>query len=102
MAILTRRLLENYRLLKEFTSIKKGKNIPAGDRRNLTTIVTVYDTLDKYFGWARKDWRDFKKQRPSERQLDEFYKDALELWDGLVAEFKPLKELLESAPEDEV
>ena len=74
MAIVTRRLLENYRLLKEFTSIKKGKSIPNSDRRNLTTIVTIYDSLDKYLGGERKAWREFKKQRPNERQLDEFYK----------------------------
>jgi DNA sulfur modification protein DndB len=102
IAILTRRLLESYRLLKEFTSIKKGKNIPANDRKNLTTIVTVYDTLDKYLGSGGKDWRDFKKQRPGERQLDVLYKQATELWDGLVSEFAPLKELLASAPDDEI
>jgi len=102
MAIVTRRLLENYPLLKNFTSIKKGKSIPAGDRSNLTTIVTVYDLLDKYFGWERGDWKDFKKQRPSDRQLDEFYKKAEELWNTLVAEFPPLKELLASDPKDEI
>lgn len=102
MAIVTRRMLESYRLLKNFTSIKKGKSIPAGDRRNLTTIVTVYDALDKYFGWGRKEWKDFKKQRPSERQLDDFYGQATELWEGIVSEFSPLKELLSSAPEDEI
>lgn len=102
MAIVTRRLLESYRLLKNFTSVKKGKSIPAGDRRNLTTIVTIYDALDKYFGWKRKDWRDFKKQRPSDRQLNDFYKDAEELWDGIVEKLAPLQELLASAPEDEI
>jgi len=102
MAIVTRRLLESYHLLKEFTSIKKGKSIPTSDRRNLTTIVTIYDALDKYFGGERKAWRDFKKQRPSERQLEEFYKRAKELWDGLVSAFPPLKELSASEPEDEV
>jgi DNA sulfur modification protein DndB len=102
MAIVTRRLLESYRLLKEFTSIKKGKSISASDRINLTTIVTVYDVLDRYFGWKRKDWRDFKKQRPSEPQLEEFYERAKELWDGLVSAFPPLMELSASEPEDEV
>jgi DNA sulfur modification protein DndB len=102
MAIVTRRLLESYRLLKHFTSIKKGKSIPASDRRNLTTIVTIYDALDKYFGFGRRDWRDFKRQRPSERQLDDFYKSAVELWDGIISKFAPLGELLASAPENEI
>ncbi len=102
VAIVTRRLLEGYPLLKNFTSIKKGKGIQASDRRNLTSIVTVYDALDKYFGWAYKDWNDFKKQRPSDRKLDEFYKSAEELWDGIVSKFEPLKELLASTPEEEI
>jgi len=102
VALVTRRLLESYRLLRDFTSIKKGKSIPASDRHNLTTIVTIYDTLDRYFGWQRKDWRDFKKQRPSDRQLKEFYKLAQQLWDGLVANFPVLRELLASDPADEV
>lgn len=102
VAILTRRMLESYRLLKNFTSIKKGKNIPGSDRQNLTTIVTVYDTLDKYLGTASKEWRDFKKQRPSDRHLDVLYKQATELWDGMISEFTPLAELLASSPEDEV
>ena len=102
MAILTRRLLESFPLLKNFTSIKKGKNIPANDRRNLTTIVTVYDTLDKYFSTGGKDWRDFKKQRPSPRQLDVLYKQATDLWNRLIGEFAPLRQLLASEPEDEI
>lgn len=102
VALVTRRLLESYRLLRDFTSIKKGKSIPANDRKNLTTIVTIYDTLDRYFGWQRKDWRDFKKQRPSDRQLKEFYRFAEQLWDGLVAHFPVLDQLLASDPADEV
>lgn len=102
MAIVTRRLLESYRLLRDFTSIKKGKSIPASDRRNLTTIVTLYDSLDKYFGLGRRDWKDFKRQRPSERQLNDFYKRAVELWGGIISKFAPLSELLASAPEDEI
>ncbi|MFL6313516.1 MAG: DGQHR domain-containing protein [Terriglobales bacterium] len=102
IAIITRRLLEGYPLLKEFTSIKKGKSIPTSDRRNLTTIVTIYDCLDKFFASDAREWREFKKQRPSDRRLEELYKDAVELWDGLVEEFKPLKELRDSQPKDEI
>jgi DNA sulfur modification protein DndB len=102
LAIVTRRMLEDYPLLKHFTSIKKGKAIQASDRRNLTTIVTVYDALDRYLGWGRKDWSDFKKQRPSERKLDEIYKRSEELWNSMVSEFEPLKELSESKPDDEL
>lgn len=102
VAIITRKLLESYRLLKDFTSIKKGKSIPASDRRNLTTIITVYDVLDNYFGRGRNDWKDFKKQRPSEGDLNKLYDSAKELWDGIVSAFPPVKELAASAPDAEI
>lgn len=102
VAIITRKLLESYPLLKNFTSIKKGKSIPASDRRSLTTIITVYDVLDNYYGWERNGWRDFKKQRPSERELNKLYERAEELWDGIVSAFPPVKELAASVPDDEV
>jgi DNA sulfur modification protein DndB len=102
IAIITRRLLEQYKLLTNFTSIKKGKSMQASDRRNLTTILTVYDVLDKYLNWQWKERRDFKKQRPSERALNSLYKQSVELWDSLVDAFPPVRELAGSTPQDEV
>ena len=102
VAIITRRLLEQYSLLTHFTSIKKGKGIQASDRRNLTTILTVYDVLDRYLNWQWKERRDFKKQRPSDRELNSLYKQSVELWDSLVEAFAPVRELADSKPEDEV
>jgi DNA sulfur modification protein DndB len=102
LAVVTRRLLENYPLLKDFTSIKRGKSIPASDRRNLTTIVTIYDVLDRYLSWQWKDRRDFKKQRPSDRQLNDFYRQAVALFDGLEGAFPPISELANSSPDQEI
>ena len=102
LAIVTRRLLEKYRLLAKFTSIKKGKSMAASDRRNFTTILTVYDVLDKFLNWQWKDRKDFKKQRPSDRELNSIYKQSVALWDSLMAAFPPLIELANSLPEDEV
>jgi DNA sulfur modification protein DndB len=102
LAIVTRRLLEKYRLLGKFTSIKKGKSMAASDRRDFTTILTVYDVLDKFLNWQWKDRKDFKKQRPSDRELNSIYKKSVALWDSLTAAFPPLMELANSSPEDEV
>jgi DNA sulfur modification protein DndB len=102
IAIVTRRLLENYPLLTNFTSIKRGKSIPASDRRSLTTIVTVYDVLDRYMSWQWKDRRDFKKQRPGDRHLNNLYKQAVALFEGLKKAFPPLSELADSRPDEEV
>jgi len=62
----------------------------------------VYDVLDKFLNWQWKDRRDFKKQRPSDRELNSIYKQSVELWDSLISTFPPLKELAKSSPEDEV
>ena len=102
IAIVTRRLLENYTLLANFTSIKKGKSMLASDRKNLTTILTIYDVLDRYLNHLWKDRRDFKKQRPSDRELGSIYKQSVELWDVLISVFPPLRELADSSPEEEV
>lgn len=102
MAIVTRRLLEQHKLLANFTSIKKGKSMLVSDRKNLTTILTVYDVLDKYLNSQWKDRRDFKKQRPSDRELNSLYKQSVELWDSLIAAFPPLKELADSSPAEEL
>jgi DNA sulfur modification protein DndB len=102
VAIVTRRLLEGYKLLSDFTSIKRGKSIPASDRRSFTTIATVYDVLDRYLSWQWKDRRDFKKQRPADRQLNALYRQSTELFDGLQDSFPPLAELANSSPDEEV
>jgi DNA sulfur modification protein DndB len=102
IAIVTRRLLENYPLLTNFTSIKRGKSIPASDRRSLTTIVTIYDVLDRYMSWQWKDRRDFKKQRPSDRELNALYRQAVALFEGLKKAFPPLSELADSRPDEEI
>jgi DNA sulfur modification protein DndB len=102
LAVVTRRLLEDYPLLRNFTSIKRGKNIPATDRRSLTTIVTIYDVLDKYLSWQWKDRRDFKKQRPPEKKLASLFQQSHALFEGLKSAFPPLIELANSKPDDEI
>lgn len=102
VAIVTRRLLEGYKLLRDFTSIKRGKSIPASDRRSFTTIATVYDVLDRYLSGQWKDRKDFKKQRPGDKQLNSLYRQSTALFDGLQDAFPPLAELARSNPNDEV
>ena len=48
VAIVTRMLVEEYPLFKNFLKIKKGKQLPARDTENFTTIETLYDALDTF------------------------------------------------------
>ena len=102
VAIVTRRLLESHPLLDRWTSIKKGKNISGRDRKNFTTIITVYDVLDMYLPDDPKAWRSFKKSRPSEHAISAFFKQAREFWNELMSFFPPLRELATSNPDQEI
>lgn len=102
VAIVTRRLLEAHPLLSSWTLIKKGKNIPSRDRMNLTTIITVYDVLDTYLPDDSKSWRSFKRLRPTDKVISDFYKKAHEFWDELMEFFPPLHELATSKPDQNI
>jgi len=102
IAIVTRHLVEEHPLFKDRISLAKGKNVPVRDKRNLTTIVTLYDALDVFLRTKRRGWNDFKKSRPDEGTIEKFYGDAKLLWDTLIAYFPPLKELVDSISSEEV
>jgi len=102
LAIVTRRLLEHYPLFRNWTAITKGKNIPIGDRKKLTTIVALYDALDSYFATEPRAWKEFRKLRPSDTGIDSYYERAKELWDAMLDRFPPLQRLVDSKPDDEV
>ena len=102
VAILTRRLVEEYPLFKEYTSIKRTKAMPLADRQNLTSIVALYDAMDRYFATKTKDWNEFRKMRPVDDEIDKFYKRGQQLWDAMIRNFTPLRELVDSTPEQRV
>ncbi|HXE74009.1 MAG TPA: DNA sulfur modification protein DndB [Candidatus Xenobia bacterium] len=102
VAIVTRRLLDEHVLFRNWTSIKKVKSLPNSDRRSFTTIITLYDVLDVYLAGDPKDWRKFKKLRPPDKTINAFYKKAAELWDKMVDTYPPLRELARSDLEEEV
>ena len=102
IAIVTRRLVEEYPLFKEKISLAKGKNIPTTDKHSFTTIVALYDALDIFLRTMRRGWNNFKKSRPNDDEIEEFYNRAKNFWDIMTAYFRPLEELRDSVPADEV
>lgn len=101
VAIITRRLLEEYPLFQDKVSIKHTKNIPPTDRQSFTTIIALYDALDIYLG-TRRDWKKFKRFRPPDEQIEQYYQRSTKLWDALVEKFPPLQEMRSSKKEDSV
>jgi DNA sulfur modification protein DndB len=95
VAIVTRMLVEEYPLFKNFLKVKKGKQLQASDTESFTTIETLYDALDTYLS-HQDGWSDFKRTRPSDAKIKQYYRRAVELWDTVQTYFPAVKTLAES------
>lgn len=105
VAIVTRDLLENYELFSENRiKISNSKSIPITDKSSFTTLMTLYDCIDElfkvyYFRGTGKllsndKLKDYKRARPEESEIKDFYKFVKYFWDGMVNNFKELKEYI--------
>ena len=101
VAVITRRLLEEHPLLRNKVDTGLKNSIKPDDRTNLTTIATLYDTMDIVLRNRNKGWNDYKRWRPPEKEVDVLYSEAVKFWDGLSDQFPPLTELRESSAEAE-
>jgi len=95
VAIVTRMLVEEYPLFKNFLKIKKGKQLPARDTESFTTIETLYDALDTFLV-DQEPWIEFKRSRPSDSKIRQYYRKAVELWDTIQERFPAVKTVAES------
>jgi DNA sulfur modification protein DndB len=105
VAIVTRRLVDEYPILHEFISLKKGNSIPKSDKESLSTVTALYDGLDTFLrpkGTSVPAWKNRKKNRPSEDEIAAYYSSAVEVWDKLTEAFEPLGILSGSTREDHV
>jgi DNA sulfur modification protein DndB len=82
--------------------LAQARSLPASDRRSFTTITLLYDVLNTYLGLGRSRWRDFKRVRPSEDDIRFFYDKVTGLWEVVAGRFRPVRELWDSRPEDEI
>lgn len=103
VAIVTRKLVEAHPLFRERVSRQKGKAISKSDRRNVTSIVSLYDSLDIFFKMRPpRVWREFRKIRPSDNKIGEYYKRATTLWDTLTERLPELEAVARSRPDEEL
>jgi len=102
VAIVTRRLVENYPLFRKKIDLTRGKNIPTNDKKSFTSIVTLYDSLDTILkDRSTASWNRFKKKRPSEEVVDQFTDRSERLFDLLMDGFPDLKAYCERLDEEE-
>lgn len=102
IAITTRDLVEKHPLFSEAKiSFSRTKAISTTDNESFTTIITLYDVLDILLkeGGIRS-WSNFKKFRPDESTVSEFYNRAEHFWNKMIEYFPPLREVKDSAPGD--
>ena len=113
-AIVTRRLVEDFSLLKSgfedksgFVRFKKTTPLPTGDQTSLTSILALYDITETIHvpfldGKKRREMKRLKLRRPPERVLDAIFDEQSLYW-GLLKEHIPeYQELFKSKPEEEV
>lgn len=101
IAITTRELVEKYPLFQEKISLSKTKAIAVKDNRSFTTIITLYDVLDILFKKTR-GWTEFKRQRPEDNTIAEYYAKSVEFWNTLTIYSPPLQKILTSKPEENI
>jgi len=101
VAILTRMLVEQHPFFSKFLLVKKGKSIPATDKRFFTTLETLYDVIDTYLEKDTKEWKDAKKFRPSDQIIRREYRRLTSFWELLIEALPALSDLQGTEREDQ-
>jgi len=96
VAITTRELVEKHPLFEDKISLSKTKAVAVKDHQSFTTIITLYDVLEILFRTVR-GWKEFKRHRPEDNIIAEFYDKSTRFWNALVEHFPPLEEILKSS-----
>ncbi|MDR2719243.1 MAG: DGQHR domain-containing protein [Nitrososphaerota archaeon] len=103
IAIITRRLIEEYPLFSESKiSVKATTNIPLNDKLSFTSINALYDALNIFLrNKPKSGWNEFKRFYPGDETIEEFYQKSIELWDTMCNIFPAIAEMKNSKPEEE-
>lgn len=102
LAITTRELVEKHPLFEEKISLSKTKAVAVRDNRSFTTIITLYDALEILFRTKGRGWTDFKRHRPEDDEISEFYAKSACFWDTMIEYFPSLGEVQESQPNENI
>jgi len=92
VAIVTRMMVTDFPLFKDSIASNLTKNLPPGDKNSFTSIVALYDALDAFLTrGSRKTWLKFRRFRPEDDTIVEFYTLAYELFDLMTKHFNGLR-----------
>jgi len=96
IAIITRKMINEYKLFKgeRINTRVLGKSIPTNDVSCITTIVSLYDTLNIILkNKPTEEWKNFLRTRPDEKIITKYYKQATFYWDNLQNTIKEIHSL---------
>lgn len=99
IAICTRELIEKHRLfLNDNISLSTGSSISPKDYKCFTNIVTLYKCndllLSAFFKMESKKWKDFKRVRPTDADIENAKKYIDNFWSLLIKNFPIIDEYL--------
>lgn len=116
-AIVTRRLVEDFALLKSdlkdkpgFVYFGKTSNIVRNDNASLTSILALYDVVrtiqvpisTKLTQKEKEEYQRLRHRRPTDQKLNAIYKRQTTYWEALRDHIPEYKKLFESKPEERV
>ncbi len=92
VAIITRKLIDEYPIFNKAILIKKGKNIPSDNKECITTIEALFDSLNYFLKLKEPNFNDYKKIRPSEDEISKNYIFSTQLFDLMFNNINSLKD----------
>lgn len=101
VAIITRRLINDYPLFHGGKILSRStKNLPQSEKQAFTTIVALYDMLNRYLqfveGMKSRQWNQFKRNRPGDIKLESLYALSEDLWKKIAQKFPPIRKMEKS------
>jgi DNA sulfur modification protein DndB len=103
-AILVRELIEDYPLFsEERIAFSKGKSLPVGDKKNFTSLVTLYEVIDivlpilMHISTERdgeQSWDDYKRIRPEPKGIALARKRIFGFWNSFLKHFPDLRDYM--------
>ena len=106
VAITCRHLIAKHPLFTEGKiSLRKQKAISPKDRRNFTSVIALYQSMDIYLRinfTPKNGWKKFKLVRPKEETVEQYISRAMHFWDKIVDWFPELQFVVNMKPEDEL
>jgi DNA sulfur modification protein DndB len=106
-AIATRKLIDEYApLSSEFVPLTKTPNIPANNKRCITTVVALYELTQiiatPKTGAGSREKSRLKKGPPQLERITQIYNSQREFWDALRRYVPAIKEVTSSDPDLEL